>query len=528
MLRIIDKLLIRNFIPPYVLAFGIALFVLVMQTLWVYIDDIVGKGVGFFMIIELVAYLSVSLVPMALPIAVLIASVMVVGNLAEKYELSSLKSAGVPLIRVIRALMWLTILLSMLSYIVSNNLIPVANLKFRSRLYDIKKQKPTLSLDKGIFNYDFKGYAIRIGEKDPDNKTIYDVLIYDHSRAGEGIVDMTTARKGEMFVSEDDRFFVMELYDGKQYQEMKPNSKKKNKPYLRTTFKTFTKAFDLNEFELSRTDPSRFRSQKFLSSRQLYQTIDSFNREIVVLELAPLKAVKAVMIEDEREEKEVEENKKLKSPKKEHAPPQEINLKNDKSNDDIISQKMNEEIRNRVNKPTSVSLRIPSQVSEYDLDTVQSILQLFDAKERDKISKRAYNYAKGISDRIDRSESRIENLHDKKRKHQFELHSKFSWAVVCFIFLFIGAPMGAIVRKGGFGYPLLISIVFFMIYIVLTILFRELSDAKSMNPILAAWLADIIIFPVGLLLTFAAMNDSKLLDFKTILGNISRKINSVQ
>jgi len=171
-LKKLDKLLIGSFLPPFIATFFIALFVLVMQTLWVYIDDIAGKGVGFFLLVELVAYMSVSMIPMALPIAVLISSVMVLGNMAEEYELSSIKSAGVSLWRVMNPLMFVVFSVSVLSFFCSNNLIPVSNLKFKSRLYDIRKQKPTLSMEEGMFNDDFQGYSIRIGKKLPDNNSI--------------------------------------------------------------------------------------------------------------------------------------------------------------------------------------------------------------------------------------------------------------------------------------------------------------------------------------------------------------------
>ena len=185
----IDRLLITSFIPPFIVTFMIALFVLLMQIMWLYIDDIAGKGLGFFILIELIAYKSVSLIPMALPLAILISSVMVLGNLAERYELSSLKSAGVPLLRIMQPLIFVAGAAVVFSFFCSNNLIPIANLKFGSRMYDIQRQKPALSLDEGIFNYDFTGYTIHIKEKEKDDRTIKDVLIYDHTDAGKRAAD---------------------------------------------------------------------------------------------------------------------------------------------------------------------------------------------------------------------------------------------------------------------------------------------------------------------------------------------------
>ena len=212
----LDGLLVKSFLPPFVVTFFIALFVLVMQTLWLYIDDIAGKGIGFFLMVELVGYMSVSMIPMALPVAVLISSVMVMGNLAERYELSSIKSAGVSLWRTMRPLMVVTLSIGLFSFFCSNYFIPVSNLKFKSRLHDIKNQKPALSMEESLFNQDFQGFSIRLGDKLPDNQTIREVLLYDNTEANKGLLNMVTADSGQMFGSKDGKYFVMPLYNGTQ------------------------------------------------------------------------------------------------------------------------------------------------------------------------------------------------------------------------------------------------------------------------------------------------------------------------
>ena len=168
----IDKLLVLSFIPPFVMTFFIASFVLIMQFLWKYIDDIVGKGLELILIFELIFYLSMSLVLLALPIAVLISAVMVMGNLAEQYQLASMKSAGIPLLRVMAPLILVATFITIGSFFIANNLIPYSNLKFQSRLYDIRKQKPGLSLEEGIFNDDFKGFSMRVGKKGASNQEV--------------------------------------------------------------------------------------------------------------------------------------------------------------------------------------------------------------------------------------------------------------------------------------------------------------------------------------------------------------------
>ncbi|MBP6828858.1 MAG: LptF/LptG family permease, partial [Saprospiraceae bacterium] len=215
----IDKLLITSFIGPFAVSFGIALFVLIMQFLWLYIDEIAGKGVSIFIMLELIGYLSISTFPMALPIAILIASVMVMGNLAERYELSSLKSAGVPLIRIMRGLILCAAGTGFFSYLCSDFIIPIANLEFKSRLTDIRRQKPALALEKGVFNEDFRQFVIRIGDKAPDGETISNVMIEDQSNAGKVKFAKIMADSGQMYTTDNRRYFVMNLFKGTQYQE---------------------------------------------------------------------------------------------------------------------------------------------------------------------------------------------------------------------------------------------------------------------------------------------------------------------
>ncbi|MEL6925806.1 MAG: LptF/LptG family permease, partial [Bacteroidota bacterium] len=335
----IDKYLLFSFLPPFVVTFFIALFVLIMQFLWVYIDDIIGKGVGVFLIIELIFYLSISLFPMALPIAVLISTVMVTGNLAEHYELSSFKSAGVPLLRVMRPLMVACGLVAVFSFFCANNLIPIANLKFKSRLYDIRKQKPTLSLDGGVFNYDFQGSVIHIGKKRNDERTIEQVKIYDHENSTQGVSSQITAQTGEMYTTGDDRYFVMNLYGGTQYQEPTRDSKnKERKPFIRTSFKEFNKVYDLSEFQLSRTNEELFKQHEtMLSIPQLAASIDSidiktrerkdnlvhqFNRHFL-----PWKTPEVEEEEDRQAEKQAQKQTEFMDKYKDKLPPRDIKVK---------------------------------------------------------------------------------------------------------------------------------------------------------------------------------------------------------
>ncbi len=576
-LKKLDKLLVGSFLPPFIATFFIALFVLVMQTLWVYIDDIAGKGVGFFLLVELVAYMSVSMIPMALPIAVLISSVMVLGNMAEEYELSSIKSAGVSLWRVMVPLMFVVFSVSVLSFFCSNNLIPVSNLKFKSRLYDIRKQKPTLSMEEGMFNDDFQGYAIRIGEKLSDNKSIKDVLLYDHREEGKGRLTSVTAENGVMYSTKDEQFFIMELFEGNQYSESKPTKKegKENYPFVRTSFREWTKVFDLNEFEMDRTDEGLFKSHhSMLSSRQLLVAVDSIDQRIAAkIESNAANTDKYLyFLNKERIEKKKEEGKKR---NEERAKKQEEELKKygvkpkDKEKKTEVkksakkvtkpdSKKTTKKTEKKETKPKKTTSKKSTtkkstnknksknnakkdskkgqsnkkrndrkpikQTIEKPLNEYASIAEIFDKSKITTLFDKAKTNARSIHSSTDSTIKSLKRIKENRVKHVFELHYKFSMALACFIFLFVGAPMGAIVKKGGFGFPLLISIIFFVIFVMLTIFSKNIAERFVIDAVLAAWIPCLVVFPIGLLLTWVAMTDKSLPNVKTLFSALKAKL----
>ncbi len=564
----LDRLLITSFIPPFMVTFAIAIFVLLMQILWLYIDDIAGKGLGFFILIELLAYKCVSLIPMALPLAMLISSVMVMGNLAEHYELSSFKSAGVSLRRVMAPLMVMGVLVTLSSYFCSNNLIPVANLKFGSRMYDIQQQKPALRLDVGVFNDDFDGYAIHIGDKEGDSN-IEDVLIYDHSEANRGRLGQIMAKEGEMYATDDGSYFVMNLREGHQYIETKPSGygRNQNHPFVRTNFDSWQKVFDLSEFQLNRTNEELFKQNRsMLSTSQLAEAVDSLEYRIKKRERTMSNTVagyfrfieadttEIMLEEDEVQEYEQVRREQMESIRRDslsrvvrdslHAirrtgsasaknvPPKPKLIQRPEERDSALLAKYKmqgggkllariEEIQNdsalraAAERGRKASKRrvdgVPMvQDSLEHITSISSIISTFPPYEQVQLYSKAKTFARAIHSQAESAVRSLDRLKESRVKHIYDLHTKYSMAAICFIFLFIGAPMGAIVRKGGFGYPILISIIFFMLFITLTIFNRKVAETFVLPAAVAAWVPCMVLFPIGLYLTYKAMNDSKL------------------
>ncbi|MCB0566996.1 MAG: LptF/LptG family permease [Phaeodactylibacter sp.] len=529
----LDRLMITSFIPPFLVTFMIAMFVLVMQVLWLYIDDIAGKGLGFFLIIELLAYKCVSLIPMALPLAVLISSVMVLGNQAERYELSSFKSAGVSLWRIMRPMMFIAAGATAFSFFCSNNLIPVANLKFGSRMYDIQRQKPALRLDAGVFNDDFDGYAIHIGKKAPDGKHIEHVLIYDHSDASKGRLSQIVAESGEMYATEDGGYFVMNLQNGHQYMETEPtaSNSRRSFPFVRTNFRSWNKVFDLGEFQLNRTNEELFASNRsMLTSGQLKEAVDSLDIKISRREKSMSNQIANFFFfmevdstflsepdEDEEGAPPPQEQEQEEEQKDTVGPP----ATPESSTSEIpvnTPARSPERLSSPTPPPTVVTARKKFEGNPMDqeidkpLDEYQHFYELFKKTDQRRLRNKAKSFVRSIHAHSESAMRSLDRLMESRVKHVYELHTKYSMAVICFIFLFIGAPMGAIVRKGGFGYPILISIIFFMLFIVLTIFCRKIAESFILTAAAAAWVPCSVLLPIGLVLTVKAMNDSKLVN----------------
>jgi len=283
-MKIIDRYIVRSFIVPYILSFLVAEFVLVMQFLWLHIDDLAGKGLSILSIMELIFYYSIVMIPMAVPITILISSVMVFGNISEKYELSSMKSAGISLFRVMRYAVFIAIGTFFFSLLASNYLKPKAAFSYSSKLLSIRKKKPTVALDEKVFNKDFNGYTIRIGKKEKNKMDISDIKMYNHERRNNQSFNIITAEKGSMYSTEDEQFFIMEFENGVQYQEQKKSSKSRktnNYPLIRTEFSKWKKVFDLSEFSMKEANSRLFqRKRDLMNTPQLLAQIDTTENRI--------------------------------------------------------------------------------------------------------------------------------------------------------------------------------------------------------------------------------------------------------
>ena len=453
MIKKLDKLILKSFIGPFIITFFIAFFVLMMQGLWKYLDDLVGKGLDFITIGKFLWYVSASMLTLAMPIAILISSIMTFGNLGESFELVAIKSSGISLLRFMRPLIWVAILFCGITFLFANYVIPYANLKFVALYNDIFYKKPAFDLKEGVFFTYIPNYAIKAGKKDADGKTIHNVLIYDQTNPLQN--NSIIAETGVMTVSKDKKFLEFNLTNGFRYQE-NGNPTDSNTEFIRLGFSSFKKLFDLSSLQKQTTNDSVYRNNyKMLSAGQINKSLDSL-------------------------------------------------------------YKLNDSLSNRLDR--SLVIYLPyAAVQDSNKNTIAVIKNKknsFDSIIPDSARFAVYNTAISIANNlknsIESAGNELENRKTEIRYHQIEWHRKFSLSMACFVLFFIGAPLGSIIRKGGLGMPLVVAIIFFLMFHLLNMFGEKFVKEGMMSPFVGMWLAVLVLTPVGIFLTYKAMHDSQL------------------
>lgn len=497
----IDKLVITGFIGPYLMSFFVAEFVLLMQFLWKNIDDILGKGFGLFNILELIFYFGVTIIHLSVPVTILISSVMVFGNLSERYELSSLKSAGIPLTRTMRSAIILAVGTGLFSLLANNYLKPKANFKFQQRLKAIQKSKSSLILEEGVFGSDFTGYVIRVGKKDKNGRDIQDVLMYDQENTSNNyLTDVTKARNGEMYTEQDGQLFIMNLRDGEQIRELRETAGKEGKKYplMRTYFKSYKKMFDMSNFQVEEDNVNVNRKKKdMLNTFQLLNAVDSISvKQKEVLGRVAEQFRTILPLPDSSEATIVTE----------------ASQRSKLQMEEVMNKYKTSSAITQANVQASIAKKRPSrkiQLSNYDLDTIDYLIETTVPSQAKTIYNRMHNAASNQRDVLRSRLSTYRGLDRTRSRYLYTLHQQYAWALSCIVFLFIGAPLGSIIRKGGYGYPLLFAIVFYILLFISTIMGNKLNRNGTLHYLTAAYLPIMILLPFAIVITYKALTDSK-------------------
>jgi lipopolysaccharide export system permease protein len=455
----LDLFILKSYLGPLVMTFFIALFILLMQFVWKYIDDLVGKGLEWYIIAKLLFYASSTFVPLALPLAILLSSLMMFGNLGEHYELVTIKAAGISLSRVMRPLIIVSIGISALGFYFSNVVLPEANLKFLSLLYDVRSKKLAFNLKEGVFYNGIDGFVIRVGKKEKDGNTIRDVMVYDHTKH-MGNVSLTTAEWGKMELSTDKKFLIFRLFNGTNYEErVDLRNNEVTRPFQRSKFSEQYQMFDLSAFQLTRTDERLFKKNYEMQNiSQLRLSIDSLNK----------------MLAGERSD-------------------------------------LDRSFRNNIQAYSGIR-SVPTSLKNDTMPFNPTVIMNFGREKQDIILESAKNAAAATQQMLTTGDQTIYARSKLIYKHEIVFHKKFSFSIACFLLFFIGAPLGAIIRKGGLGMPAVISTLFFILFWVISFMGEKYTAEGVIPSWQGMWISSAVLLPIGIFLTIKSTNDASLFD----------------
>jgi lipopolysaccharide export system permease protein len=472
-LKKLDKFVLKSFIGPLVLTFFIVLIILILQFLWMYIDELAGKGLEFKILAELLFQFSLTFVPMALPLAVLLASLMTFGNMGEFSELTAIKASGIPLRRVMMPVIFLVVIVCGVSFFFSNNVQPYSYRKARTLLFDIRRKRPELNIQAGTFNNDVDGFSIKIASKDPSTNKLEKLLIYDQ-REKRGNTTVIYADSGYMKVTPDESGMIMTLYNGYSYNEMEEkNIQPANRKYplRKDFFREQSIVISLTGFDLERSKEDLFKVNSSTQTiSQLLHFIDSIGTFGRMRKENYLREFSTTCVYTER------------------------NFTHD----------------GNAAPDSATSARLPVFDPTVILDTLPV------SSKREVLSK-AVESARFATNYLDQKDMYIHNDVKILRIYQVDFHKKFTLAFSCIVFFMIGAPLGAIIRKGGLGTPAVISILFFVVYYVISISTEKMVKEGLVNPSAGMWASCLILLPIGVFLTYKATTDSAIFNIETYL-----------
>jgi len=437
------------------------MFILLMFFLFKYVDDLIGKGFEWYVIAELMMYASASNVAMALPLAILLSSIMTFGNLGENYELVAIKSAGVSLRQAMQPLLVLIMCLALGSFFFSDYMLPKANLKYGSLLWDVRNKKLSFLIKPGVFNNSIPGYSMRVERKGEGAiDSLYGIMIYDHN-GGNGIPQIIMAQKGKMSKTSDGNYMVLNLVNGVRYQEAPSNNGGYNprQSLTRMRFKQTEVKFDFSSFkDMTRTQEENFKNNApMLNRKELLHRRDSLTKDLDSVGRALQTSAQYYF----KQSGYVKGYTKVKTPPK--------------------------TIKGSVLTVIPEDLRVQALQGAYD--QVDALKQT-------------------IKGQLAEYEFRSKEI----LKAKIEYQRKYTLAVSCLLLFFIGAPLGAIIRKGGLGLPVVIAVIFFLFYHIISTVSEKSAKEGSLDPVVGMWMAIFILTPVGIFLTYKATVDSALFD----------------
>ncbi len=469
-MKTVHKLVLKAYLGPMIMTFFIVMFVLMMNFVWRYIDELVGKGLDTAVIVELLCYAMVNMIPLGLPLSMLLAAIMTMGNLGENYELLAMKSAGMSLPKIIEPLIYLIICVSIGSFFITNDLVPYANKKMFSMIVDIRKQKQVIEFQDGLFFNGIDNMSIRVETQDPESGLLHNVLIYDN-RNSRGDMTTTIAETGYIMLSDDKKLLLVTLYNGHTYEQTRSTSWYERSSLRHNTFDKQFLSMPMDGFSMdNRTDANSVSNSQTKNITELQRDIDSLDNkvnEVTIKSYTPL--LKQQIFEKDNSVVE-----------------QEDSLKIDKTGFRAVA----------------VLDSIPN------LSTREAFQVWNGARRQAKNSRNLFTY----------DEANTKIALTELYKSRVEWHRKITTPVSILIFFLIGAPLGAIIRRGGLGMPVVVSVIFFVIYYVISLSGEKMAKEGNWNSFSGMWISAMILTPIAIFLTYKATNDSALFDFDSYIN----------
>lgn len=458
----LDWYILREYVGPFLVTFFIAWFVLVMQFLWKYIDDLIGKGLSQDIIWKFMWYTSSTLIPMALPLAILLSSIMTMGKFGESSELTAAKSTGISLFRFFKSTIVFSVFVALFAFYYSNYIFTKTKAIADTMLTDIRTLKPSLLIKPNQFYNGISGISLRVDAKNDETGELYGIKIYQHTR-GNGNESITLAKKGNLAQSEDGKVLIFKLDSVTQYRDEASSSFDNLKyPFYITRFDHFEKRFDLSQFQLSSSSQNPDAERLAMNIAQLNYTIDSMKRD--------------------------QKNK-------------------------AIAYDTQFAIQNKIFAPTpkaTASVRFSDSLARLTTED-KTRLKLIRTNKIRNVKNSLFTY-----------NSDMKYTQDIRQLYQIEWHRKFTLAISCIVLFFVGAPLGAIIKKGGIGLPMFIAVILFIIYYAITLVGSTLAQQNTINAFVGMWASTLIYIPLGLFLTIKAKNDSQLTNIEGWSNNISQ------
>ncbi|MGV3763110.1 LptF/LptG family permease [Parapedobacter sp.] len=475
----IHLLILKSFIRPFIVTFFIVMFVLLMLFLFKYIDDLIGKGFEWYVILELLWYAAATNVAMALPLSMLLSSIMTFGNLGESYELVAIKAAGVSLRKAMAPLFLLVGLFSAGAFLFSDYIMPIANLKMGSLLYDVRIKQADFFIKPGIFNNTIPGYSIRAEGKSKDGKILYDLMIYDHSKNSTAN-NVLLAEEGYIYNSPDNNTMILKLKNGVRYEDSRAKDARVYNPrqqFTRFYFDETEQKFDMSAFQMKRTDENLFKSHHaMLNLKQLKHYTDSNAHQMDSLRNTVFPEIKSYYYY---------------------------------FNDYYKA------------KDTTATLAGPIHYQKDFISTIPT-------EKRSMMISSALSQVRYIKDVVMLKADEDDFYSNKNILYNVEFQRKFTLAVSCLLLFSIGAPLGAIIRKGGLGLPVVVAIIFFLIYHIISTVSEKSAKEGNIDTFWGMWMAIFVLSPLAIFLAYKAASDSALFDIEQYRLRINKALGWVK